>query len=283
MPFLFDVFLSHSSKDKEVVRKVAERLKKDGLRVWFDEGEAKIEDGLKQSRVLVLCMSANAFGSDWARLEAGTFRFRDPMNRELRFSPLRLDDAEIKGSLAQFLYVDWRGKEGYGKLWAACKPAEVVDAAVQGSTGRGLPSRVVKLNQKPFAGAWAFNKECSLVLAGGLGSGKASVFLMDVETGKTVRMLEGHSGDIYSVAFSPDGSLALSGSADNTARVWDLASGRTVHVLRGHSRNVRSVTFSPDCSLALSGSYDRTVRLWATHWPRPCVRHQVACPARHRR
>ena len=52
-------------------------------------------------------MSANAFGSDWAQLEAGTFRFRDPLNKERRFIPPRLDDAPIKGSLAQFLYVNW--------------------------------------------------------------------------------------------------------------------------------------------------------------------------------
>jgi len=50
----------------------------------------------------------SAFGSDWAHLESGTFRFRDPLNRERRFIPLRLDDAPIKGSLAQFLYIDWR-------------------------------------------------------------------------------------------------------------------------------------------------------------------------------
>ena len=85
--FSFDVFLSHSSKDKAVVRDVAERLRKDGLRVWLDEwvlrpGDsipAKIEEGLEQSRVLVLCMSAQAFGSDWARLESGTFRFHDAL------------------------------------------------------------------------------------------------------------------------------------------------------------------------------------------------------------
>jgi len=113
--FTFDVFLSHSSKDKEVVRAVAERLKADGLRVWLDDWEirpgdsipAKIEEGLEHSRVLVLCMSANAFGSDWAQLEAGTFRFRDPLNKERRFIPLRLDDSPIKGSLAQFLYINW--------------------------------------------------------------------------------------------------------------------------------------------------------------------------------
>ena len=109
--FEYDAFLSHSSQDKEVVRDVAERLRKDGLKVWFDEwalkpGDsipAKIEAGLDHSRVLVLCMSANAFGSDWTRMESHTFRFNDPLNKERRFIPLRLDDAPIKGLLAQFL------------------------------------------------------------------------------------------------------------------------------------------------------------------------------------
>src|SRR5436190_11541966 len=129
----YDVFLSYSSRDKAVVRSVAERLRADGLRVWFDEWEikpgdsipAKIEEGLEHSRVLVLCMSANAFGSDWAQLEAGTFRFRDPLNKERRFIPLRLDDALIKGSLAQFLYINWLPdpqKQEYAKLLEACRP-----------------------------------------------------------------------------------------------------------------------------------------------------------------
>ena len=104
--FTFDVFLSHCSHDRAIVRPLAERLRQDGLRVWFDEWELrpgdsippKFEAGLEHSRVLVLCMSAQAFGSDWAQLESGTFRFRDPLNKGRRFLPLRLDDAPIKGS-----------------------------------------------------------------------------------------------------------------------------------------------------------------------------------------
>ena len=102
--FTFDVFLSHSSRDKAIVRPLAERLRQDGLRVWFDEWElrpgdsipAKIEAGLEHSRVLVFCMSAQAFGSEWAQLESGTFRFRDPLNQQRRFIPLRLDDIQIE-------------------------------------------------------------------------------------------------------------------------------------------------------------------------------------------
>jgi hypothetical protein len=77
--FTFDVFLSHSSGDNATARGIAERLRSDGLRVWLDEwvlkpGDnipLKIEEGLEHSRLLVLCMSESAFGSDWARMEAG--------------------------------------------------------------------------------------------------------------------------------------------------------------------------------------------------------------------
>jgi len=104
--FAIDVFLSHSSRDNKIVRPLAERLRKDGLQVWFDEWElrpgdnipSKIEAGpqRKHSRVLVLSISAQAFGSDWTQLESGTFRFRDLLNQVRRFIPLRLDDAPIK-------------------------------------------------------------------------------------------------------------------------------------------------------------------------------------------
>jgi hypothetical protein len=101
--FRYDVFLSHSSKDKAVVRTVAERLRKDGLKVWFDDWEirpgdsipAKIEEGLEHSRVLACPAEASA-----RRREIGPFRFRGPLNKERCFIPLRLDDAPIKGSLA---------------------------------------------------------------------------------------------------------------------------------------------------------------------------------------
>jgi hypothetical protein len=142
--FKYDVFLSHSSQDTAIARAVAERLHADGLRVWFDEWVIRpgdniphqIEDGLESSRVLVLCMSANAFGSDWAQLEANTFRFRDPLNKERRFIPLRLDNAPLKGSLAQFRYVKWLpeiSEQEYPKLLQGCRfPMMPTDVALNG-------------------------------------------------------------------------------------------------------------------------------------------------------
>ena len=54
------------------------------------------------TRVLVLCMSAHPFGSDLSQLESGTFRFRDPLNKDRRNLPSRLDESPIKGTREQF-------------------------------------------------------------------------------------------------------------------------------------------------------------------------------------
>jgi WD40 repeat protein len=58
-------------------------------------------------------------------------------------------------------------------------------------------------------------------------------------------MLEGHSGSVKSVAFSPDGEQVVSGSRE-TVRLWDATTGVSLQTLEGHSNDVYSVVFSPD-------------------------------------
>src|SRR5262245_56271988 len=99
--FAYDVFLSHNSKDKPRVRRLADRLRGAGLRV-------SIEDGLEAARVQVLCLSQAALGSDWVTLERSTVLFRDPTNAGRRFIPLLLGDCTLPESLRRYKYVDFR-------------------------------------------------------------------------------------------------------------------------------------------------------------------------------
>jgi uncharacterized protein with WD repeat len=78
----------------------------------------------------------------------------------------------------------------------------------------------------------------------------------------TLQTLEGHLGWVSSVAFSPDSKQVVSGSGDNTVRIWDAVTGAALQTLEGHSGSVNSVAFSPDGKQVVSGSGNNIVRLW---------------------
>jgi hypothetical protein len=67
---------------------------------------------------------------------------------------------------------------------------------------------------------------------------------------------------IASVALSPDGGRVLTGSRDDTARLWDAATGKELRAFKGHEHFVRSVAFSPNGIRVLTGSSDDTAHLW---------------------
>jgi len=129
--YSYDVFLSYSSEDKEVVCELADRLKHDNLKVWLDKWIIKpgdmiplvIQHGLQESRTMVVCMSRAFFDSAWATLEHHTLLFRDPTNGTRRFIPLLLETCNLPDVVAMFKHIDWRSPsdEGYKSLLRACK------------------------------------------------------------------------------------------------------------------------------------------------------------------
>jgi WD40 repeat protein/GTPase SAR1 family protein/DNA-directed RNA polymerase subunit RPC12/RpoP len=237
--FTYDVFLSHNSKDKPRVRGLAEELRAAGLRVWFDEWVIKpgddiylaIEHGLEAARAQVLCLSPAALGSEWVALERSTVLFRDPTNAGRRFVPLLLADCELPDALRRYKYVNYRRKTkaAFEELLAACRF----------ETESAPPAPKVKPSEKPAQPPE--QAEPLVVLE---------------------HKLTGHKSWVYSMAVSPDGKWAASGSKDRTIKIWDLETGACRATLQGHAGEVLSVAITPDGKRILSASFDKSVRVW---------------------
>lgn len=267
--FKYDVFLSHSSNDKPLIRELAERLRADGLRVWFDEwvirpGDViphQIELGLESSRVLVLCMSANAFGSDWARLEAGMFRFRDPLNKGRRFVPLRIDDAPVPGSLAQIMYVDWRENDrsdSYAKLLDACRPPKRPSSVPVSASTRLTTGQKQTINLSSPGSVFSFAEDGKSAL---FASGARILEASWTKANGTSVCLNTRAGPITSMFWDSKTGLILEAAHDKAIRVWHQHDATCHGVLEGH---IATVTCFADLGsgFIVSGSDDETLRYW---------------------
>jgi WD40 repeat protein len=107
-----------------------------------------------------------------------------------------------------------------------------------------------------------------------MGGPRSDLRLWDIPDAREVRSFPGHTGPIYSVAASTDGTRALSGgggpivrngkvvSQDCTLRVWDVAGGQELGRFEQPTDSVQSVALSPDGTHALSGGSRGTVRYW---------------------
>ncbi len=88
------------------------------------------------------------------------------------------------------------------------------------------------------------------------------IWLYDADTGEELALLTGHTANVRSVSFNPDGTTLASGSDDHTVRLWDVATGTQKAVFTEHTGRVNSVHFSPDGKTLASGSNDNYVYLW---------------------
>src|SRR5665648_622449 len=93
------------------------------------------------------------------------------------------------------------------------------------------------------------------------------------ESEALIRTFAGHTGNVYACAFSPDGRRIVSGSGDDTLKLWDAETGRCNATFEGHDDLVNSCAFSPDGRRVVSGAgyrytsvdrdgRDKTLKIW---------------------
>lgn len=129
-------FISHSTKDKPFVRKLAADLVASGVKVWLDEqrilvGDSapeKIAQGLAESDFFLIVVSQNSVGSSWVKKELSGALVHEIERRKVTVLPIKLDDAPMPDSIKDKLYADFRGSydEGLNKLVQSINVREVV-------------------------------------------------------------------------------------------------------------------------------------------------------------
>ena len=88
------------------------------------------------------------------------------------------------------------------------------------------------------------------------------ITIINAITGSQAAVSSGHTNQVNSLIFSSDGTSLVSGSGDNTVKLWDVQTGGVVRTFSGHSGWVQSVSISAGSTMIASGSNDYTICLW---------------------
>ncbi len=130
-----------------------------------------------------------------------------------------------------------------------------------GQTREALQTLVVDLSPDSLGANYALFSPNGQQLVGVGGHGE--IVLWDTTTWQEIRRnSNAHEGTIWGLAFSPDGSMLLTGGSDSLVKLWNAADLSEIHVFQEHQDVINAVAFSPDGILIASTSDDRSAKVW---------------------
>jgi WD40 repeat protein len=99
-----------------------------------------------------------------------------------------------------------------------------------------------------------------LILVGGYEDRKARIW--DIESGKILHELRGHTGPVNKVAISEKNNCVVTASDDGDVRIWDTKTGASLFVLHGHAGPITDMAIDKKEEFIATCSADRTARIW---------------------
>jgi WD40 repeat protein len=242
------VFVSYAHQDKALAYPELLRIRSLGLRVWYDEG---IEPGSEWPEAIASALhKAAAFVVLITPAAAASKNVRNEIGRALSwgkpFFAIHLTQTQLPLGLELQM----------GHVQAVMR-WQLDESSYARKLGMALANYAEAGNETSPAGPQA---PVVLSAAASAPTSPPPALVMPIHL---VWTLATHTDAVCGVAFSPDGRLLATTSADETARLWDPAiGGMHLRTMKGHTGAVNAVAFSPDGRLLATASGDDTARLW---------------------
>ena len=155
------------------------------------------------------------------------------------------------------------GSQAVSQAMSQASPPHTV---MQGTPNQAGRSREIGESEvkRSRAKRWLWGGAIALLLLGGgyVWQNYSSPSVQNVKLLTPIRTLQGHTSFVNALAISPDGKTLVSGSADQTIKVWDWATGTELRTLAGHTSFVNALAIARDGKTLVSGSADQTIKIW---------------------
>ena len=256
------IFFCYAHKDETLLTELKTHLSplwREGLiEVWYDrdisagmQWEQQIKEQLNSSQIILLLISPDFMASDYINnVELKQALERDKRG-EARVIPVILRPVYWKGVLGRLQALPTDGRPVVDRYWQSVDEAffNVIEGVRKVIEHMEPPPELQP--RRPFEKAQEEERAKPL-------------FSIKPEEFSLLSTLPAHSDYVRSVAFSPDGQMLASGSADKTTKLWNPHTGVELRTL-SEQRSIYSVAFSPDGQMLASGSVDKTTKLWNPH------------------
>lgn len=270
------IFFCYAREDEALLNKLKSHLRplqRQGLiDVWYDrdisagtEWEQEIKQHLNSAQIVLLLVSPDFMNSDYCYSIEMKRALERHTRSEAKVIPVILRPVDWhEGPIGGLQALPTDGKPVKGPDWYD------LDTALYDVT-KGIRKVVMQLTA-PHASAspviaetmpQAATKPSLTTPTIQQPKNKAPVLLpLAIKQLTLLLTLDRHAGSVNSVAISPNGQNLVSGSSDQTIKVWELSTGKLVRTLTGHENLVNSVAISPDGQTLVSGSHDQTIKVW---------------------
>jgi WD40 repeat protein len=180
-----------------------------------------------------------------------------------RLTNVYLGDADLSGAScrwAEFQKVNLRAASLGGTNFSGTTLRECVGTYLDGRRARWYDADWIlsDLSRSKFASD--FNRNGTMALC--IVDQTKRKMQWEKDSALEISFRQGHSSEVSSCAWSPDGRQLVSGSDDSTLQVWNSESAKCVRELKGHCGRVSSCAWSPDGQQVVSGGDDQMLRVW---------------------